>query len=56
MFERSDVLKVATKLFDYGATHSMDNGTLTFPEPAPLKGIVSLGFGRGSAGILYRLM
>eukprot|EP00347_Sterkiella_histriomuscorum_P003864 403362648 len=55
IFEREDVARFAYHLFDYGYQHRLDNGTLIFPEPFP-DTRTSLGFGRGAAGILFRLL
>lgn len=55
LFDRKDVVRFASHLFEYGYKHRLENGTLIFPEPFP-DTRVSLGFGRGAAGILFRLL
>ncbi|CDW85390.1 lanc-like protein 2 [Stylonychia lemnae] len=55
LFSRDNVMRYASHLFDYGYNHKLENGTLIFPEPFP-DTRTSLGFGRGAAGMLFRLM
>ncbi len=55
LFNRSDVLRVATAIFEYGYLHKLENGTLVFPEPPP-DNRITIGLGRGSGGIAIRLL
>lgn len=55
LFEREDIVRFSKHLFDYGYKNRLENGTLIFPEPFP-DTRTSLGFGRGAAGILFRLL
>lgn len=55
LFARSDVTRYAMHLFEFGFSHKLDNGTLMFPEPLP-DTRNSIGFGRGTTGILFRLL
>ncbi len=43
------------KIFDYGYQNKLANDTLVFPEPHP-DDRITIGLGRGSGGILVRLM
>jgi len=42
-------------IFDYGMKNMLPNGTMVFPEPPPDYRI-TIGLGRGSGGILIRLL
>ena len=55
LFNRIDVVRYAQRLFDYGYEHKLENGTLMFPEPPP-DNRLTIGFGRGTAGQLFRLL
>jgi len=46
---------MSLKLFNYGLKHKLANGTLMFPEPAP-DDRIAIGFGRGTAGAIFRLL
>jgi hypothetical protein len=43
------------KIFNYGLENKLANGTLVFPEPHP-DDRITIGLGRGSGGVLIRLL
>lgn len=49
------IAEIAMKIINYGIQNKLNNGTLVFPEPFP-DDRITIGLGRGSGGILIRLL